>query len=928
MFRAMKIFVVLFLGLVATAVAAAWLVLSSSIFSDFRNSIAETVLSQQIGQPLVVRDDVRVGLGRIAHVYVSGVEIPSESIDGLNLAELKLLELEVNLVSLIRGELDIDNLSIDGLQVNVITQADGTTSWTPLQSPVSGPMSGSDTAKNKPVVADNNGGIIGFLNDKTASFTKIGLRIDNQNSGFVFDFDLSNLNLDQLEGGQLVAVTSEGTVNDEPFAIKGNYPRGKPFTTRATFGELRLDFDGDPLSADQGGGFRGVLTLDTGEFGEVLDILGLERVLEGNGRLSANLFGQSGLLQIADLQSTFAFEGGQLITVNGDVENLLRATGFDISVDARLHPEGKPPARAKELKDLQLTGFSAHIVSHGAALKFEDLLLTTNAFDQDLNQIGPVSIGQIKRSETGQLSLLDVSLQAGPPDDPFVFAQGDFRDVLQLKGLEFDGRLTAPASLILRKQEKRQSAAFGRVNVDFSVTDAAGYISLSKLHAYTQDTRLWSLDVQSEIENVNDLDGLKFRLDLDVPDGAGFLTALGLAPVEVGALEITASADGQEQALATTASILAGDSRLSATLDTSKADGNSNVRGAISSESLNIGDLKNAVGWVVEILSLSKTEDGGGNSTDDKVEEPLVLGNSDDPETVAQTSDGKIEEPLVLGNTNDTDASDGKPTDLVDLAEILANLDLEVGIDIEKITGQQGVTSVTSDFEIKESKARFGPLEFTYGAGYFNLSAAMDLAKSPELLNVSGATSGWDLGTILETAGLDIDAHGKLRGQFNITGNRKSVRTFINSMYGSATVSMSSGTIATSLLELAGLGVFPWLFSAELKQGYTDIVCVVAPVKIQSGKISSNAIVAETASVQMVIAGTVDWRNDTISMRAEPRPVGHPLARSAWPIDITGRLSKPKFKLNIGGSRSKRVDGADKMRTDRKPCTPDIRQLD
>ncbi|GAG60479.1 unnamed protein product, partial [marine sediment metagenome] len=271
------------------------------------------------------------------------------------------------------------------------------------------------------------------------------------------------------------------------------------------------------------------------------------------------------------------------------------------------------------------------------------------------------------------------------------------------------------------------------------VTDAAGFISLTELHAYTVDTDLWSLEVQSTLENVTNLGDLKFNFDLDVPDGADFLKALGLDPIDVGVLEITATVDGGEQgeAVATTASILAGVSRLSTRFDTTKTEDESVVRGMISSEVLNIDDLKNAIGWVREITSLTKSEPPVDTS-DGKREEPLVLQNSEKPDT-AQPADGKREEPLVL---NAADVSDGKPTDLVDAAEELAKLDLEIGIEFEKIEGQQGVSSVSSDLTIKDAKARFGPFKFSYGGGYFNLSAAMDLAKTPDLLNVSGATGG------------------------------------------------------------------------------------------------------------------------------------------------------------------------------------------
>jgi len=144
------------LGLLGLAMVLFWLVLSSSLFGGFRRSLVETALSEEIGQPLVVRDDVRIRLGRIARLYVAGVEIPSENIEGVNLAELRLLELDVNLVSLVRGKLDIDNLSVDGLLVNATTQQDGISSWTQVPDAVSKAKASADSSKASVHIEDSD----------------------------------------------------------------------------------------------------------------------------------------------------------------------------------------------------------------------------------------------------------------------------------------------------------------------------------------------------------------------------------------------------------------------------------------------------------------------------------------------------------------------------------------------------------------------------------------------------------------------------------------------------------------------------------------------------------------------------------------------------------------------------------------------------
>ena len=92
--------------------------------------------------------------------------------------------------------------------------------------------------------------------------------------------------------------------------------------------------------------------------------------------------------------------------------------------------------------------------------------------------------------------------------------------------------------------------------------------------------------------------------------------------------------------------------------------------------------------------------------------------------------------------------------------ELLLETDLTVSIDVQEIAGQQGVSSLSSELVAEDGKARLGPVEVTYGGGYFKVEAAMDLVDTPELISVSGATSGWDFGKILDAVGLGIDAHG------------------------------------------------------------------------------------------------------------------------------------------------------------------------
>jgi len=503
--------------------------------------------------------------------------------------------------------------------------------------------------------------------------------------------------------------------------------------------------------------------------------------------------------------------------------------------------------------------------------------------------------------------------------------------------------LAAPASLVLDGFQSDMAQAFGGVAAKFEVSDTTGQLSLSKLEAHSENTELWTMKASAEVSSFTDVEGLDFQLDLNIPSGAEFLAALHLDKVDVGRVALFSSVDGIDNGAEAKLSVTAGESRVDTFLNTVIDAGlRPTVRGSVHSDLLNIVDLERAVKAAVLLASLDpKTGKSTTGGTQNREVQPLVLEDKvvtpepeATPDAPAMSADGRIIQPLVLDSdalqAGKPGASNQKARDagILNLEKIGRDLDLEIGIEIEKIVGQAGVSKVSSELVSRDGKADFGPLEFNYGGGYFKIAAALDFIETPQVIRVFGATSGWDFGEILDRIGVGIQAHGKLKGQFDLTGNHDSARGFVNSMHGSVTVSMVNGNIATSVLDLAGLGLFPWLFSKELQQGYTTIVCAVAPLRISGGKASSNAIVVETKSVQLVAGGTVDWRNDAISMRAEPRPVGRPLARSAWPFQVTGRLSNPDFSI---GGRSSRKPEKDAPKTGqppgtRIPCKPDIRQ--
>lgn len=872
-----------------------WALLATPLFSGFRKDFVAELLTEQIGQPFLIDGDVRVVLAGTTKVHVSGASIPSENITDINLARLDLLEWELDLPALLERRIDIDNLTIDGLQVNLINKADGTTSWTKFDADNEAETAQTEGRASAGDLPDPS--IITFLSDRTVSFTNIGLTSIDEESGFEFIFVLEKILLEQLQDGQLASVTGAGTLNGEAFTWDGKFPDNAPFTNQLEFGAISLSYDGARLQ-DSPQAYTARLELTTGQIGDVFEVLGLSRSLEGVGTLSVDVTSAPQALTLENLQTTLDLSKGQNVTVTGDVDNLFTRAGFDFHMDARLHPEGQPPVDANSLKDLKLTEIHAHVVNTGERLTFEKLLIQTNAFEQGLDRVGPISIGNVYRSDQKTLGLREITLQAGPEDAPYLTAEGDIGDVFNLALVDLTGHLQGTAELLLKNLPPEEVAKFGGVEADFVINDNDGALSLRELKAQTVDTDLWTLNADVVVASIEELAGMKLDLQFGVADTAPFLTVLGLKPVGVSTLATGLTLEGAAKEAKLGFDFQADGTDLTSDLTFNLSEDINVIRGAILSNRMRLVDLREGGKILVHLNKRAKAAKAAEAKEADDGRPPI--------------------QPLVLE----------KKSKVFSLKRILTETDLAITLELAEFVGDAGTSSMNSELVAKEGQIQAGPIELYYGPGFFKVTASMDAIENPDRARIQGSTSGWDFGEILKALEVNIPARGKLSANVDVTGKITSGKAFMNSMAGAASLNMRDGAIATSLLELAGLGIFPWLFSQEFAAGQTEIVCVKAPVKINAGNVTFTQVVAETRSVQMVVRGMVDWVKDAIAVRAEPRRVGQPLARSAWPFEVNGKLSDPQFKLQVGGSRSRRADGADQMPANRKPCTPDIFQLE
>ncbi len=932
-------------GLAALVLIAVWLLFSSSLLDGPRGNLVAGFLSKKLGQDLIIQNGARVELGSVLGVSAGGIALPGQGSDESDLIEIGQLKFDLPLDELLDGQIVPRNIEVSGARVTLLEDQNGAKSWS---SEVTGQTNKPETGgEAKPAPGQREGippGLSELLGGEGIQFSDTSVSYKSAVNGLELDFTLAELNAMKSGPDKPLELKGNGDLNGEEMTLTGSLPPSGPFAVSLEFEHITLGIDGEPEAGGFRDGFSAELSANITKLGQLLDALKLEKSIEGTGQVGALLKVSNDTQTIEGVDLQVALDTGQSLSVTGDLGQLGDPTDVTLDTDIRLYPDDNRPPPTTARRELKLIAVRMQMFGQKGGTPSRRMVIETNGFKMDTSGEGPapVSVSKISRTPEGFLKLGELELRIGPPPAPFVVLTGKVSDVLRLEGVEAKGIVAIPAASLLAPEYFQDSDALGKLTGGFDLEGNAQKLSLSGLQASTEGTDLWNLEVTGSVENALKFADVALNVSANVPSGAELLTTLDLEPVSTGPVKLTAdlNSDSKEWAAAMTVSVDESQLGISALLDLDEPS--PIVRGGIESDLIHVDHFREIVAAAVQLSRLDDLEKSAsqGNAPtkdetdDEKVEEPLVV----EPQKEEGT-DNDGYEPLVLNPTNTVGTDNAENADQpgagpfrnvtlqpLGKAILLSGMDMDVSIDLRKIEGDKGTTSLNSELVMKDRKAQLGPLKFEYGDAHFDVTGSMDLINDPDTLKIAGSTGGWNLGKIMRDLRFKKSVTGYLYASFDVTGKSASVRDYLKTMNGAATVSMRNGSIDTQLLDLAGLGVIPWLFSKE--RGKTAaITCLSAPLHLSNGRISTKHSTLETSQVQIVVVGNVDLGNKTIDVMGQPRRIGKPLARSPWPFTAVGPLSKPKIKVKDGPRRLQRSDGASTMPKRRKPCVPDILQL-
>jgi len=416
-----------------------------------RGTVAARLLETFLGEPVVVTGGVELGYGATIRVAAHGVTPIRAEAEADSGAPLGTVRLSFSRDAALRGRFQLGALDVSGVRV-IVDAAEQ-----------------SEQALGARIAAALGGTLRSPLfRDLTLKDIRI-LRI-NDSGGWDETLVLDTLRSRERSGA--VAVEARGSVNEQSFRLAGALPDLSGGTDRKDGGDVSLQLTNKGVESVLEGRltpgadeleFAGRLDVTSPSLGDVQEVFGLSRVVEGDRRLEMTLQGELPALAVPSIKLRIETAEDRVYELNGRVHDFWKGEGID---------RGRLSSRA-------------------GGFEIDEAVVETGLASVRLEEIGPIRIGQIARDTQGRLGFEDIELVQGDVQDPMLTLTGHLHNVLALRDYALDGTFRLPMAALLTGRP--DATGLGSLRGELTLSDARGRLALDRFAARLRDTDLMSL---------------------------------------------------------------------------------------------------------------------------------------------------------------------------------------------------------------------------------------------------------------------------------------------------------------------------------------------------------------------------------------------------------------------------------------------------
>jgi uncharacterized protein involved in outer membrane biogenesis len=456
-----------------------------------------------------------------------------------------------------------------------------------------------------------------------------------------------------------------------------------------------------------------------------------------------------------------------------------------------------------------------------------------------------------------------IDISAGPSDKPAVRITGEIGDLISMNHVELSGNFETETAVLLGTHAPAKKSALGKVRGQFALSDADGSIGIEKLSAELIETKLLSLSMKGVFDDIKQLDDLRFEGSLKVPGVAVLGRELGFEAGLSGAFSYTGRVSGSDELFRAEGKARLGQTDLSGTLSGSLIGKRPALKAKLYSPVFHFADF----GLVPEAEA---PESAVKKGEEKKPGRKRIFG----------------EEPIPF--------------------EALKGFDLDLDVLLDELVGVDvNIDKAVALLKIKDGLLKVDPLRFNFVGGSMEIHLVVDTRPKYPKVRLELEAFNVNLGNFLSQVEVDIPLDGELDMDLDLKAAGLSPRELASSLEGDWDLALARGQIRTSLLHLAAADFGSWLFSDSARKGYSDLNCLVARFDFHDGVGKIDKLLLDTPNVLSTGEGVLNFRDETIEIKADPHPKKKRFIEMTTPFSIEGPLASPSVEVSTTGTAAR-----------------------
>ena len=206
----------------------------------------------------------------------------------------------------------------------------------------------------------------------------------------------------------------------------------------------------------------------------------------------------------------------------------------------------------------------------------------------------------------------------------------------------------------------------------------------------------------------------------------------------------------------------------------------------------------------------------------------------------------------------------------------------------------------TTRIRMRDKVLSLEPLEFGIAGGRLAGTIRLDGNQEPIRGDVNMRVQNLQLAKLFPTVKQAQGSIGDLDGLIELSGSGDTVGKLLGTANGKIGVFIDSGQISQFLMELVALDLWD-VARIKLKgDKQIDIRCAIADFGVKDGVMQTNALVFDTAVVNIGGSGTINLKNEQMDLTLKPEPKDRSIASLKSPLYIRGTFGKPEVGPDMG----------------------------